>query len=196
MIHITTVFTPGDAPGVTTGRTSPPQPPAEIITQLHTELRSVGLPVAGPETGATPRFGPATSAQIKAFQQRLKLSVDGNLTPETGALVSLTALVATESDRSKLQAGLQGAANAVPDSPQYNYWLARYAITAGDYSLAARASARFAGQSGVRTDLGGILTQGGGTPQAPEVPFPENFYSYQFNLMAQSDIDELRSVHS
>ena len=103
----------------------------ETINQLHTELSVVGLSVVGVEVGATQQFGEATSVQLKAFQQRYNLTVDGNLTPETGGMLSLAALVAGESDLAKLREKLKVAANAVPGSSQYNYWTARYALPTG-----------------------------------------------------------------
>src|SRR5712692_10930589 len=168
MPRITTVFTPVPSAGATTGPTPPspsPQPPAVIINQLHAELAAIGLPVVGAETGATPQFGAATSAQLKAFQDRYRLPVTGNLDPATGGILTLAALAATENDRSKLRAGLKNAVNAVPNSPPYNYWLARYALMAGDYTLAARVSPRLIDLSGVKVDLGrAVFTDGSGNP--------------------------------
>jgi hypothetical protein len=58
--------------------------------------------------------------------------------------MSLSALVTTEGDRSKLREKLRNALNNVPDSPEYNYWLARSAILAGDYATAYTAARRAA----------------------------------------------------
>ena len=103
-------------------------------------------------------------------------------------------MVATESDRSKLRAKLKDAVNKVPNSFEYNYWVGRTALLAGDYDLAARVSPRLVDLSGIKVDLGNaVFTQGGGQPpRAPEVPFPENFYSYRNNVMSEDDIIQLR----
>ena len=166
----------------------------ETINQLHTELSVVGLSVVGVEVGATQQFGEATSVQLKAFQQRYNLTVDGNLTPETGGMLSLAALVAGESDLAKLREKLKVAANAVPGSSQYNYWTARYALMTGDFVLAAQVMpSRFPDLLGV--DLHNLVLTVGviyGIPEQPEVPLPENYYSYRYSVMSQSDIDALR----
>jgi peptidoglycan hydrolase-like protein with peptidoglycan-binding domain len=200
MPRVTMVFTPQSAisaAGATTDSTSASveaQLPVVTIEQLHEELAAVGLPVASAESGPTPKFGEETSALLKVFQQRHKLPVTGNLDPETGATLTLAATVASEGDRSKLRADLQNAVNAVPNSQEYNYWLARYALMAGDYALAARVRpSTFADLIG--NDLGNaVFTSGNGRaqPQQPDVTFPENFYSFRYSLMAQEDIDALR----
>src|SRR5438552_2673727 len=170
--------------------------PLNTIKTLHTELTAVGLPVIGTEGSDATKFGAATSDELKLFQDRYHLPVTGNLDPATGGILSLSALVATEPDRAKLRTELANMANNVPDSPEYNYWLARYAIMAGDYALAKKVSTSLVDLSGSDIDLGNILPSGGkigpGSPQQPDVPFPENFYSYRYDLMSQDDIDQLR----
>jgi hypothetical protein len=168
--------------------------PAETIKTLHTELATIGLRVAGAEAKGTPRFGKATSAKLKAFQERYKLPVNGNLDPTTGGVLTLSALVATEADRSTLREKLKNAVANAPSSPEYNYWLARYALMAGDYDTAARVSPRLVDLSGVGVNLGdAVFTTGdSAVPKAPEVPFPENFYSYRYDVMSQADIEALR----
>jgi len=159
--------------------------PVAIVKQLHDELAAVGLPVAGAESGATPQFGSATSTQLKAFQNRYQLPVTGNLDPATGGVLSLSAVVATEADRSKLRTELANMVNDAPNSPAYNYWLARYAVVAGDYTT-ARTAARLAQDFGdIRATIGPIIDPGP-QPQQPEVPFPENFYTYRDDLVLRN----------
>ena len=171
----------------------------DTIKTLHTELTAVGLPVVGTEGSDATKFGPATSDELKLFQDRYQLPVTGNLDPATGGVLSLSALVATEPDRAKLRTELANMVNNVPDSPEYNYWLARYSIMAGDYALAKKVGPGLVDLSGKDIDLGNILPSGGGTgpgsPQQPDIPFPENFYSYRYDLMSQDDIDQLRSTN-
>jgi hypothetical protein len=163
--------------------------PVETLKQLHTELAAVGLPVVGAEATGTPQFGLETQARIRAFQQLHGLPVTDSVDPTTGAVLTLAALAATEFDRSKLREGLRAAQGSVADSPQYDYWLARYAIMAGDYDLAVKIRPH---PADVGFPTGGVLEIPTASPQAPEVPFPENFYSYRFDLMPQELIDELR----
>src|SRR4051812_28667220 len=97
------------------------------VKQLHDELAAVGLAVAGNAAGTAPQFGAATVAQLKAFEQRYNLPLTDNLDPTTAGVLTLSALAGTEGDRTKLRSKLQEAVNKVPNSPAYNYWLARYA---------------------------------------------------------------------
>jgi peptidoglycan hydrolase-like protein with peptidoglycan-binding domain len=172
------------------------QPPVAVIKQLHDELAAAGFPVDKKETGATPKFGPATGLQLKSFQERYKLEATATLTPTTGGVLSLVALVAEETDRVALRKKLAEAVNAVPDSPEYSYWLARYALLAGDPGLAARVKpVVFQGFRGNHLGNGIFTTDpGNAVPQQPDVAFPENFYSYRYSLMAQEDIDYLRTL--
>jgi hypothetical protein len=193
---VTGVFFPVGAPG--DGGAPPPSAalPAATVKQLHDELAAIGMPVAAAETGATPVFGTDTSARLKDLQERYKLPVRGNLDPVTGGILTLSALAATETDKTKLKALLKGAVDNVPNSPDYNNWLARYAIMAGDYDLAARTSPHLRDLSGILVNLGDlVLVDGWGpaVPKQPEVPFPENFYSYRYPLMTADDIRTLRS---
>jgi hypothetical protein len=165
----------------------------------HQDLacRTFGGGFAGQGAGGTPRFEAATESRVRDFQKLYRLPETGEVNPATGGVMTLAALVATEGDRSKLREKLKNAVNAVPNSPEYNYWLARSAILAGDYELAARVSPRLTDLSGITVDLGSAIftTDPGGprSPRQPEVPFPENFYSYRHDVMAQQAIDTLRT---
>src|SRR6516164_2461552 len=116
--------------------------PVETIRTLQSELTAVGLPVVGAEAGGTPRFGTDTQARVREFQKRYGLGETGDVDPGTGGVMSLSALVATQSDRSQLREKLKSALNDVPDSSEYNYWLARDAVLAGDYATAKIALSR------------------------------------------------------
>ncbi len=200
MPFMTGVFSPipADGPGVVP---VVPVLPVETTRQLHGELAAVGMPVAGVDVGPTPQFGPASSAQLRQFQQLYGLPADGVLTPTAGGVLALAAMVATEPDRAKLRAALRATQGQVPDSPLFTYWLARYAIGAGDYDLAADAH-KVTGLGNVEVgealaDLGGILGQPQNgvfppLPAAPEVPFPENFYSYRTDLYPFDALNDLQ----
>jgi hypothetical protein len=171
--------------------------PVDTIRTLHTELTAVGLPVIGTDGSDATKSGAATSDDVKLFQDRYHLPVTGEFDSTTGGVRSLAALVATEPDRTKLQTELANMVNNVPDSPQYNYWLARYAVMTGDYALAKKVSSSLVDLSGKDIDLGNILTSGTGTspgsPQQPEVPHPENFYSYREDLVDQDQLAQLEA---
>src|SRR6266404_7761060 len=184
MPFITRPIGPGETLGVS----------SDTIRQLHHELAVNGFSVAGTES-TSETFGPDTEARVRDFQSRYKLAVTGTLDQVTGGILALSTLVTTESDRTKLRAELKDAVNKVPNSPEYNYWLARYAIMVGDYTLGASISPQLTDLSGLNVDLGSaIFTDGDGpgAPRQPEVPFPENFYSYRNSLMLEGDITNLR----
>ena len=168
--------------------------PVETISTLHAELSAVGLPVRGPEASGTPRFEAATESRVRDFQKLYRLTETGEVNPATGGVMTLAALVATEGDRSKLREKLKNAVSAVPNSPEYNYWLARYAIMAGDYATPKTIMMLhpdWPDLSGSLGDLSGIFDPNT-RPAAPDIPYPENFYSYQLDLVSQAVLSELR----
>lgn len=169
--------------------------PAEIIRTLHAELAAVGLPVSGTEASGTPRFEAATESRVRDFQTLYRLPDTGSLDPVTGGIMTVAALVASEPDRNVLRQKLREAAAAGPDAPEFKNWMARSAILAGDYPLAAQMNSHLVDLSAVGTRFDELLTldDGPGSPRQPEVPFPENFYSYRQDVMAQQVIDELRT---
>jgi hypothetical protein len=118
--------------------------------------------------------------------------VTGNLDPVTGRVLSLSALVTKETDRAKLRTELGAMVNDAPDSPAFNYWLARYALVAGDYAT-ARTAARLAhGFGDVNTTILPIADPPP-QPQQPDTQYPENFYTYRDDLVEQVQLDQLRS---
>jgi hypothetical protein len=167
--------------------------PVDTIRTLHSELAAVGLPVNGSETTDT-RFGSDTEARVREFQKLHHLPETGEVDPATDGIMSLSALVATEGDQNKLRAELKDAIDEVPNSPEYNYWLARYAIMAGDYAIPKTILKLHPDLGGLLTDLGGIIDPHPkpAGPQQPEVPYPENFYSYRQDFVDEAVLADLR----
>jgi hypothetical protein len=153
-------------------------------------LGKVGLPVTESEGGGTPQFGAATAGQLNAFEARYGLPVKNELNPTNGGVLYLASLAGTETDRTKLQAELKDSVGKVPDSPEYNYWLARYAIMAGDYVTAKSVEKPVNHVDGLFVDLGLIFNP---QPRQPEVPHPENFYTYRDDLVDPGQLAQLRS---
>jgi peptidoglycan hydrolase-like protein with peptidoglycan-binding domain len=196
MPFVTDVFKPLPAGGLGPAPVSfGPVLPVETTRRLQAELSALGMPVADGEADGAPRFGSATADRLKQFQQLYGLPVDGALNPTTGGVLTLAAMVAAETDHARLRTELRAAQGQVPNSPQYNYWLARYAILAGDYDLAAGVL-KTSGQA--HGDLGRILGLPADgififpVPEAPEVPFPENFYSYRRDLYPLDMLNDLQ----
>jgi peptidoglycan hydrolase-like protein with peptidoglycan-binding domain len=166
----------------------------DTIRQLHDELAASGFSVPATET-ASAHFGSETEARVREFQSRHGLAVTGTVDDTTDGVLELTTLVTTEGDPAKLRTELKDAVDKVPNSPEYNYWLARYAIMAGDYATPETILKLHPDLSDLLGDLGGIFHHGPDRPwpQPPEVPYPENFYSYQQDLIDQAALAELRS---
>ena len=152
-------------------------------------LATVGLPVADEGTGG---FGAKAAAQLERLQERYGLPVTGDLDPATGGVLSLASLMASEHDPARLREGLLAARGAVSGSRAYDAALARFALISGSYDIAAGVRGPLHDTLG--NDITPVMTDGFGSapPRAPEVAFPENFYSYRYPLMAQGDIDDLR----
>jgi len=167
--------------------------PARTIRALHGELAAVGLPVVGEDSEGRPRFGSETKARVSEFQRLHGLSETGKVDPATGGIMSLSALVTAEGDRSKLRKKLKKAVDTVPNSPEYNYWLARSAIFAGDYSTAYTTAGRgLEHLDDLMVDVNVILLPGE-QPLQPEVPHPENFYTYREDVVDHSQLVQLNS---
>src|SRR5437762_13732049 len=80
--------------------------PSDTIRALHHELAVNGFPVADTETvGAN--FGSDTEARLRQFQSRHGLATPGALDQVTGGVLTLSTLVSTEGDRTKLRADLK-----------------------------------------------------------------------------------------
>ncbi|MBA3462802.1 MAG: hypothetical protein H0T46_22795 [Deltaproteobacteria bacterium] len=163
-------------------------PATGVVERLHAELATVGVVTAGTADG----FGTATAVALTEFQRRYRLPEHGNLDPTTGGVLALAALVATSEEPARLAAELGEARGRVADSLEYDRWLARFAIAAGAFDVAAAVGTRIEDLWG--RDFSAVLD--GGRAAEPEVPFPENYYTYRYPLMAQTDIDELRRMRT
>jgi hypothetical protein len=66
---------------------------------------------------------------------------------------------------------------------------------AGAYDVAASVGRLGEFRDTIGVDLEGVISDGWSrpVPRAPEIPFPENFYSYRYSLIDQAHIDALRT---
>jgi len=165
--------------------------PSAIVNALHAELATIGFPVNGSEVFGTPTFGSATQARVRDFQTLYSIPATGDLDPVTGGIMFLASQVSTQADRNALKTALKGAIDKVPNSRDYNYWLARYCIMVGDYATPKTLIKLHPNLGAMVANLGSIFVPGIPAPQAPEVPYPENFYSYREDLI---DRDRLAAL--
>src|SRR5262249_48804800 len=76
--------------------------------------------------------------------------------------------------------------------PAYNYWLARYAVMAGDYQTPQTLLKQHPELVSVLNGLPQILDPAP-QPKAPEIPYPENFYSYRHEIIPHDQLANLAS---
>lgn len=167
------------------------------VSELHKQLLAVGAVLDSGEQTAT-NFGPSTLAAVSAFRERYGLPAADAVDLPTARLMHVASTFADTEDQGALRAAVREAA-AAPDTsqPQALYWLARYATIAGDYEQAHAISQLIPDHPGVRDVLGPILAPPPSEnappfePRPPELPYPENFYTYRYKLLPQEKIDEL-----
>ena len=165
------------------------------VAELHRALLKFGAPIADTEKNSH-RFGDSTLAAVLAFRNQHGLpEVASNAAPfdaSVGRLLNVAA-AATDGNRVALRAAARESIAAARNAtPQENYWLARYAVIAHDYPNARAAALRAPQLSDLVTQIIDVqLDLTAEPPRPPEVPYPENFYSYRYKLLAQETLDEL-----
>jgi peptidoglycan hydrolase-like protein with peptidoglycan-binding domain len=158
----------------------------------HGQLLAVGAVIAPDEQNQT-RYGPSTGAAVSAFRQQHGLPAGDTVDLSTGRLMHVEAAFAGTGGREALRAAVREAASAADTSqPEELYWLARYAILAGDYQTAHDIAQQIPDHGGVRAVIDPIVAlpdqpaqpnpgqpPTAPQPRSPEVPYPENFYAYR-----------------
>jgi peptidoglycan hydrolase-like protein with peptidoglycan-binding domain len=148
--------------------------------------------IAPGELTAT-NYGDSTVAAVRAFRQQYGLPAEDTVDLSTGRLMHAASTFAGSGGRVALHAAVREAAAAADTSqPQELYWLTRYALLGFDYGMAEKLAQRIPDHPDIRAiidpilDLPDLPTQADpgqppATPQPrpPEVPYPENFYSYR-----------------
>ena len=122
-----------------------PNDTGQAVADLQRLLLNFRAPIADTER-AGKRFGDSTLAAVLAFRSQHSLPpVAGTAPPFDAAVGRLlhAASAAVEGNRPALRTAVrESIAAAGTGSPDENYWLARYAVIAGDYTLARKAAAR------------------------------------------------------
>jgi Tc toxin complex TcA C-terminal TcB-binding domain/PKD domain len=179
------------------------------IGKIHEQLVVMGYPI-NPDEQTAATFGIKTLNAVRAFQERYKLPLktenDNTATVDlpTTRLMKVVSTFATSTGRAALSNAIKEVNDAATDSdPQELYWLTRYAIISGNYDLAKKLNTQLNALPNVQGRFGGLEGRGelpdrildtgeSHQPKAPDAQFPENFYSYRYDLMAQEDIAQLK----
>ena len=179
-----------------TGTVLNPDSMGANVRELHEQLLAIGAPIASNEQTAT-TFGPSTVAAVRAFRQRHGLPAGDAVDLSTGRLMHVASVFAGAGDRVALRAAVREAASAADTSQsQELYWLARYATLAGDYETAHAIARRIPNHADVRAVIDPILALPDQQPHPPELTYPENFYTYHFDLVPRGLLAELLNAAS
>lgn len=166
------------------------------VRELHKQLLAVGAAIdSGEQTGGN--FGPTTVAAVLAFRLQYGLPAGETLDASTGRLMHVASAFDGGGRHAALLAAVREAAAADTSEPQELYQHARYAILAGDYRLAHSIAKRIPNHPDVVGVLDAILELPDQQPRRPELPHPENFYTYRYDLVKRDLLEELlRSADS
>lgn len=168
------------------------------VSELHKQLLAIGAVIASGEQTAK-KFGPSTVAAVRAFRQQYGLPAGNAVDLSTGRLMHVAAAFAGVGGHVALRAAVREAAQASAagsSQPQELYWLARYATLAGDYQTAHSLAQRIPNHTDVIGVIDPILQLPDRRPRRPELPYPENFYTYRYDLVPRGLLDELLTAAS
>jgi hypothetical protein len=160
--------------------------------ELHAELFAVGAVIdPGEQTGRT--FGPTTAAAVRAFRQQYGLPAGETVDLSTGRVMQVASAFAGPDGRGAARKAVREAAAAADTSQsQELYWLARYATAAGDYDMASSIARRIPDHRDVQGVIDPILDLPDRQPWPPELPYPENFYTYRRDLYPSEALNDIQ----
>ena len=168
------------------------------VRELHKQLLAIGAPLAAGEQTAT-SYGPSTIAAVRAFQREYGLPARDAIDLAAGRLMHVASTFIGIGSQAALRAAVREAAQAsAADSsqPQELYWLARFATLAGDYQTARSIAQLIPNHTDVIGVIDPILALPDQQPRPPELPYPENFYTYHYDLVPRGLLDELLNAAS
>jgi hypothetical protein len=161
------------------------------VSELHNQLSEFGA-VIDPSEQAAKKFGDSTAAAVRGFREQHGLPPGETVDLSTGRLMYAASAFAGVGGRAALRAVVREVAPAADISqPQELYWLARYATLAGDYETAHTIAKLIPDHQDINDVIDPILKPPDRQPQPPELPYPENFYTYRHDLYP---LDVLRDV--
>jgi len=161
------------------------------VRELHKQLLAVGAVLDPSEQTAT-SYGPSTVAAVRAFRQQYGLPAGDTVDLSTGRLMHVASSFNGVGNRVALRAAVREAAAAADTSqPQELAWYARYSLIAQDYSMAQSIAQRIPNHADVVGVIDPILAPPDKRPRPPQLPYPENFYTYRYDLVPHGLLDEL-----
>lgn len=160
------------------------------VRELHKQLLSIGAVIAQGERDAA-NYGPSTVAAVRAFQSQKGLLNGDAFTVSTGRLLHVASAFDLGGPEALRSALLEVVPVADAGQPQELYQLARYAILARDYQMAQSIAERIPDHPDVRSVVGPILALADKKSRPPELPYPENFYTYRYDLIPRGLLQEL-----
>lgn len=161
------------------------------VKGVQDELLSIGLPI-DPTERTQSRFGPSTSAAVLDFKQRFGLPTNNSdVDAPTGAIMVMASTFAVEDDRAKVREVVRDVVRNAATTPEVAYHAARYAIIMGDYKTADEAAAKFPAFDRIKEVVRPVIELPTPIPRPPEVPYPENFYSYQRPLIDPAKVEKV-----
>lgn len=175
------------------------------VRELQGKLAGLGAVIDPGELGAA-SYGPSTVAAVRAFRERHGLPDGDTVDLPTARLMHVASAFFGATRREDVRAAIRTAAAAADASqPQELYWLARYATIAGDYETARSIARRIPEHEGIKTVIEPIVglpdppaqrslgqQQAEPRPRAPELPYPENFYSYRRDFYPPDVLTEMQ----
>jgi len=122
-----------------------PNDSGQAVADLHKALLKYGAPIADTEKSGQ-RFGDSTLAAVLAFRSQHGLPpIAGTASPFDASVARLlhVASAAADGNRVALRVAVRESVAAAGNAtPPENFWLARYAVIAFDYSSARTAARR------------------------------------------------------
>lgn len=164
------------------------------VGELHKQLTELGAVIPPAEQTAN-RFGDSTKIAVQDFQERYGLPASGILDNSTARLMHAASAFASPGGREALRTALREVVPLADSSnPQELYQLARFAIIAGDYQTAHSIAQLVPNHADIKGVIEPIVQQPDPQPRPPDLPYPENFYTYRHDLYPPDVLDRVQQL--
>ena len=145
--------------------------------------------------GARRRWYAAAAAAREAIRLRKTATevIGTAVRPDAQAHLKLAhATFMLEGNSPRLRRELRDAVEQNPKSEGLPYWLARYEVMVGNYPAAREVALRAPNYAKIKNVILPILATN--KTQAPQQPFPCNFYTYRYTLVDDDTIRKMQRV--